>query len=369
MTPLKQSLIKQIKADGPISIAAYMAACLFHPNHGYYVNENPFGAEGDFITAPDISQMFGELTAAWLIEQWRAQGSPAHFTLCEIGPGRGTWMHDILRTITKAEPAMLEKADVVLIEKSEQLKQQQAQKLSAFSQTVKWHDDIADLKRQPTLFIANELFDALPVRQFVKTKQGWLERMVDIDAKGELIFTVGSASIDTNILPLNANAADDGSIFEYAPAREALMQNIATHINAHNGCGLFVDYGYAASSIGDTLQAVRNHAPENTLASPGKADLTSHVDFEALSISAHSAGAKAHPVMTQADFLLALGLVERAGILGAGKDKETQNAITQEVHRLAGNDANQMGELFKVLCLTQKTTPTPIPFTDNSTQS
>lgn len=362
MTPLKQVLINRIKTEGPISVADFMAECLFNPNDGYYVKNDPFGATGDFITAPEISQIFGELTASWLIQTWLNQGQPAPFTLCEIGPGRGVWMHDIITTISKLQPEMLASADITMIEKSDRLAEIQAATLKQLPNNINWLNDIADLPNRNTFFLANELFDALPTRQYVKTNQGWLERVVALGDDGELIFATGTGSLSKDLLPLSAAAASTGSIFEYAPAREAFAQQLAEHIQLHGGAALLFDYGHTKSDLGDTLQAVRNHAYEDVFENPGQADITSHVDFEAINIAVKMAGAQAHGIISQADFLLALGLVERAGILGAEKDDQTRQEISEAVHRLAGNDDGQMGDLFKVACITQKGEATPSPF-------
>ena len=363
MTPLKLNLIRRIKAEGPLSVADYMAECLFNPHHGYYVKSDPFGAKGDFITAPDISQIFGELTAFWLIQIWEDQGKPTPFTLCEIGPGRGVWMQDIIATISKLQPEMSKAMDVAIIEKSDRLAKVQADTLRNLPIKINWLTEIAELSNKPTFIIANELFDAIPMRQYVKTSQGWQERMVALDTNQELMFTIGTGSLSGDLLPLNASAAPEGSIFEYAPAREALAQQIAEHIGEHGGAALLIDYGHAKSDLGDTLQAVRNHAYEDVFANPGQADLTSHVDFEALNIAATMADTQTYKIISQAEFLLAMGLVERAGALGSDKDNAARETITKAVHRLAGNDVGQMGDMFKVSCMTQNGKPTPEPFT------
>ncbi|MEM8539777.1 MAG: class I SAM-dependent methyltransferase [Pseudomonadota bacterium] len=362
MTQLKQFLIRRIKTEGPMSVAAYMAECLFNPKHGYYVKNEPFGADGDFITAPDISQMFGELTASWLIQAWQDLGKPNPVTLCEIGPGRGVWMQDIVNTISKLQPDMCDALDVILIEKSANLAASQTKRLKNLAIKIKWLDDFSDLPNNKTLFIANELFDALPIRQYVKTNQAWLDRVIALDADDNFTFVEGTGSLSDKLLPLNAAAAAEGTIFEYAPAREALAQQIAEHINQHGGAALLIDYGHGKSDLGDTLQAVRDHVYEDVFANPGDADLTSHVDFEALNIAAKMGKAQTHQIVSQADFLLAMGLVERAGALGSDKDSRGRDEITAAVHRLAGNAEDQMGDLFKVMCITQRGQPTPMPF-------
>ncbi|MDZ7822735.1 MAG: class I SAM-dependent methyltransferase [Ahrensia sp.] len=364
MSALKQILINRISLSGPISVSDYMAECLFNPNHGYYTTkEQPFGRSGDFITAPAISQMFGELTAGWLVECWQNLGAPSPVTLCEIGAGDGTWMRDICRALKAIAPEFMIAAHIIIIEQSDKLIGAQKAKLSDVAAQIFWAQNITDLPPQPTIFIANELFDAIPTRQFVKTGTAWIERVVTVK-DNDLAFSVGTTVLDKSLLPLNASDAEIGAIFEYAPAREALISDIATHICDHRGAALFIDYGHGQSAIGDTLQAVQNHAYQDVFETPGQADITSHVDFEALTIAAKTSGAQTYPIITQGEFLLSLGLLERAGQLGTGKSQKVQTDITSSVNRLAGNDNNkaQMGDLFKVMCLTDKKTIAPPPF-------
>ncbi len=350
MTLLKRRLIERIAVSGPLSVADYFAACLFDPAYGYYTTKEPFGRVGDFITAPEVSQMFGELLAVWTFRNWDAMGRPAAFALAEIGPGRGTLMADMVRTLARIEGgAFLAGAQVFLIEASPRLTTIQKQKLANAPVAAHWLTTINALPDLPLIILGNELFDAIPIRQFVRAKNEWRERMVTIAPdETELSFAIGAATMPDAGLPWTASPPREGDILEVAPARTALMEGIASRIAASGGAGLFIDYGFGTPGFADTLQAVKDHAFDPVLAHPGEADLTSHVDFSAL-----SAAARAQGVFTrfkhQGDFLLKLGLLERAGALGAGKDEATQERIRSEVERLAGPD--QMGDLFKVLAI------------------
>ncbi|WP_054310554.1 class I SAM-dependent methyltransferase [Mesorhizobium sp. 1M-11] len=357
MTQLKRRIIELIATAGPIPTSEYMALCLFDPKAGYYTTREPFGTGGDFITAPEVSQMFGELVAVWLYEAWRAVGSPMPVTLAEIGPGRGTLTKDMLRTLERLDPAFVAGASIALIETSPRLREKQRDGLAGSAASVEWHETVASLPGAPLLIVGNELFDAVPIRQFVRTSDGWRERMVGLDENGELAFFAGAASLDPSLLPPDAESVPDGSIVEIAPARSALMQTIADQIAAHGGAGLFFDYGHLQPGVGDTLQALRSHEYEDVLASPGEADLTSHVDFSALATSARMAGLRAD-FTTQGSFLLGMGLLERAGRLGADADDATRERLSGEVERLAGPQA--MGDLFKVLAVAHEDIALPV---------
>jgi SAM-dependent MidA family methyltransferase len=356
MTALKDKIARLVSAAGPISVADYMATCLFDPQHGYYTTREPFGAQGDFTTAPEISQMFGELAAAWLVGEWRSAGSPAGSTIAEIGPGRGTMMKDMARTILRLAPELAAGARFALVETSPRLRDVQRATLAGTALAFEWHDAIATLRDGPLFIVGNELFDALPVRQFGKTSTGWRERMVGLSDGGELAFVAGAAGLDPALLPPDAATAAEGAIVEVAPAREALMEEIAARIARQGGAGLFIDYGHLQPAVGDTLQALARHRHEDVLASPGQADLTAHVDFAALAAVAARHGLAAR-LETQGDFLLRSGLLERAGALGAGRDEVMQERLGSVVERLAG--PAEMGNLFKVLSLvgTAGTTP------------
>jgi SAM-dependent MidA family methyltransferase len=349
VTPLGERLAGLIVAAGPISVADYMAACLFDPQHGYYTTREPFGAQGDFVTAPEVSQMFGELVAVRLLDMWEAAGRPAAPVVAEIGPGRGTLMRDTVRTLGQLAPGLVRTARFELVETSPRLREVQKATLAESLPDFRWHETVATLPDGPLFMIGNELFDAIPVRQFVRTRAGWRERVVALDETGSLQFAAGFAGIDAGLLPAGADASPEGAIFEAAPAREALMDEIAARIAARGGGVLFFDYGHLEPGLGDTLQALRRHAFDDPLAHPGEADLTSHVDFNALARVARSHGLSVS-LHEQGQWLLDMGLLARAGSLGHGKSEAEQSAIADAVERLASPD--QMGRLFKVMEVT-----------------
>ncbi|CAG1015173.1 hypothetical protein RHIZO_04990 [Rhizobiaceae bacterium] len=348
MTPLGERIRRLIAAAGPISVADYMAACLFDPQHGYYTTREPFGREGDFVTAPEISQMFGELVAVWIVQAWQSGGMPMPATVAEIGPGRGTLMKDVIRTIRRLAPDLASRADFALIETSPRLIAAQKEALRDAGPALAWHSEVETLPAQPLFVVGNEIFDALPFRQFVRTDEGWLERAVGTDEKGNFRFATGTGALPHHVLPPEVRDAGIGSIFEIAPAREALMSAIAERVASRGGAGIFFDYGHLAPSAGDTFQAVRRHRSEDVFASPGEADLTSHVDFSALAHIARTHGLEAR-MTTQGEFLLGMGLLERAGKLGQAAGDDMRRKIAADVERLAGPD--QMGDLFKVITI------------------
>lgn len=347
MTGLGARLRRLIATAGPVTVAEYMAACLFDPDHGYYTTREPFGVSGDFTTAPEISQMFGELIAASMYQAWIAADRPRPVTLAEIGPGRGTLMTDMLRTLDRIDPAFIVLARIAMIEASPRLTEIQKQRFGTGGRAKpRWFTELSQVPQGALFLVANELFDAIPTRQFVRTPAGWRERMVALDEAGGLCFAIGATGIDPSMLPEGADAAPQGAIVEISPARDAMMQTICERIAGHGGQALLIDYGYTVPPFGDTLQAMRRHAFDDVLAHPGEADLTTHVDFIALARVAEAAGLEAE-IVTQGEFLLKAGLLERAGALGAGKDAATRQRLQGEAERLAGPDA--MGDLFKVL--------------------
>lgn len=358
--PLKERLIQRIEAQGPITVAEYMSACLSDPQAGYYTTREPFGRQGDFITAPEVSQMFGELIGAFCLAAYERMGSPAAFRLVEIGPGRGSLMADLLR-VAALRPAFCRAADLWLVETSPRLRQIQGQTLKNASLSPSFADRIEDVPEGPMLLVANEFFDALPIHQFVKTPEGWLERLIGTGPEGTLQFGAGTAKLAQSDLPAHLQAAAAGAILETQPAANAIAETIAARIAKESGTALFIDYGYLRSAPGDTLQALRNHSYDDVLAHPGEADLTAHVNFEALAAAAARGGAVAFGPLTQGEFLLRLGLLERAGALGAGKSFQEQEAIRDAVERLAA--PQQMGDLFKVLAISGSGSPL-VPFDD-----
>ncbi|MCW5718573.1 MAG: SAM-dependent methyltransferase [Bauldia sp.] len=336
-----------------------MAVCLGDPEHGYYTTREPFGQGGDFITSPEISQIFGELIGLWAVATWEAMGSPARFVLAELGPGRGTLMADALRA-ARVRPQFLAAATVALVEISPRLRVAQAEAIAPLGIEPVWRDRVDDLPGGPLIVIANEFFDALPVRQIVRTADGWAERMVGLGEKGDLVFglrPVTSPAPHPNPLPAGGErggtTADDalpeGSIVELRPAADAIVATLAARIARDGGAALLIDYGYAEPGAGDTLQALYRQLYDSALSHPGEADLTAHVDFAALARGATTAGAVAYPVTTQGEFLGLLGIADRVRALAAGKSAEEQQAIGVAAHRLVHPDA--MGSLFKVLAI------------------
>ncbi|MDU8927338.1 SAM-dependent methyltransferase [Alisedimentitalea sp. MJ-SS2] len=348
MSPLSDHLRDLIASQGPIPVSDYMALCLMHPEHGYYATRDPFGASGDFITAPEISQMFGELIGLSLAQAWMDQGVPNRFTLAELGPGRGTLMADILRA-TRSVPGFQAAAQIHLIEASPTLKSIQAETLEGYCTT--WSDRITALPDQPLYLVANEFFDALPIRQFVRSGLGWCERQIGWNEG----LTFGLAP-ETRYDSLTHRLDDtkDGDLVEQCPASVPIATQIGQQISSQGGTALIIDYG-DWHSLGDTLQALENHAPVNPLQNPGNADLTAHVDFEALAMAAPCAHTKLTP---QGVFLERLGITQRAQSLAqnlSGKPLETHIAA----HRRLTHPA-EMGTLFKVLGLyPHGTTPPP----------
>jgi SAM-dependent MidA family methyltransferase len=350
-SPLGEKIKTLIRTNGPISVTDYFALCLADPEYGYYRTREPFGRHGDFITAPEISQLFGEMVGIFMVHAWQQHGTPERIRLVEIGPGRGTMMADMLRVIKRIAPVLFEQLTVHLVETSERLRGVQRVTLETYSTKISWHDSFEDVPRGFCLIAANELFDAIPIRQFVKTPTGFRERLISIDAGDDLAFIAGIATVDPNVLPAPASSIPDGTIFEHAPARQAVMQTLCERLGQEGGTALIIDYGHMVTGFGDTLQAVMNHDFDPPLAHPGEADLTSHVDFEDLAKVAVSMGLHLNGGLRQGEFLYGLGLAERAKALARDKDPSEQRLIAAAVDRLAGEGAGKMGELFKVIAV------------------
>ncbi|UVC07053.1 class I SAM-dependent methyltransferase [Rhizobium sp. TH2] len=349
-TPLADKIKAIISVNGPISVTDYFALCLADPEHGYYKTRDPFGRGGDFVTAPEVSQLFGEMIGVFLVEAWRKHLRPSrNLRIAEIGPGRGTMMADILRTVRQLAPELYDAATVHLVETSPALRSIQQTTLASHSEKLAWHESFDTIPPGFLLFVANEFFDAVPIRQFVKTANGFRERLVGVDERENLAFAAGVTGVDPALLPAGHQAAAPGTIAEVAPARMAIMQLLSDRLFDAGGTALIIDYGHLATGLGDTLQAVFKHTFDPPLAHPGEADLTSHVDFQSLAEIARSRSIAVNGLMTQGEFLLKLGLLERAGALGRGKSPKQQAEIQAAVERLAGTAPNQMGELFKVM--------------------
>jgi SAM-dependent MidA family methyltransferase len=324
LTPFERALRERIAADGPISVEAFMEAC----NSYYYATRDPLGADGDFVTAPEISQMFGELVGAALADCWSKAGQPADAIYVELGPGRGTLAADALRVLRSAHFA----GDVHFVETSPTLRERQRQAVP----DAHWHGDFDHVPGRPLLIVANEFLDALPVRQFAGT------------AERRVVAAGGGLAFDRN-----------GEIVERAPQREAAIQQMAARLVRHGGAALLIDYGYALGGPGDTLQAVRRHGFAPVLARPGEQDLTAHVDFGAVTRAATAAGAAVTPLASQRDWLNRLGIGARAAALTSA-NPERAAELAAAVQRLTGRD--QMGELFKVLAIHSPKWPQPAGF-------
>ncbi len=359
-TALEDRLIALIRARGPISVADYMADALFHPQDGYYNSGAPIGADGDFITAPEVSQIFGELIGLWLVQTWTDMGSPAVFNLVELGPGRGVLMQDILRA-ARLRPAFLNAAHVFLVETSGRLRVEQRRRLKDSGVRIDWKDRFADVPPAPTLVVANEFFDCFPIRQFERGETGWRERLVGLAADGgELAFVSAGAPPEPSVdLPPKDDVAK-GSIFEISEAAEAAADEIARTLAAHGGRALIIDYGHLHDGFGETLQAVRRHKFWPVLTAPGAADITAHVNFERLTRAAFNAGASAHGPVPQGAFLERLGLPFRLERLCHGKTPDEVMTLHQGAQRLVSPSA--MGEIFKAFCISAPGLPAPAGF-------
>lgn len=341
MTPLARIIAARIRASGPMSLADYMQTCLMDSRHGYYATRDPFGAQGDFTTAPEIHQLFGELCGLALAQAWMDQGRPAPFTLAEPGPGRGTLMADMLRAM-KVAPGLREAAEVALIEASPHLRQVQQERLGAVTHL----ETVEHLPSKPLFLIANEFIDALPIRQFQMTPEGWRERVVGLSAEGALELGLGA------VVPL-PRKGQAGDVVEDCAAGVAIVEEISRRIAAHGGAAIFIDYG-TWDGQGDSFQALRNHRPEGPLAHPGEADLTAHVDFAPLAAAARRAGAMPSRLVTQGEWLLSLGAEARAQRLAEAGDQGAMGALA----RLTG--PSEMGHLFKALAIWPRGAP-PVP--------
>jgi len=344
-----------IGRDGPISVARYMAEVLGHPEFGYYRRADPLGAAGDFITAPEVSQVFGELLGAWCAVVWQQMGRPDPVRLAEIGPGRGTLMADALRLLRKTAPGVRDAATLHLVETSPALRDKQIEALAG--EDAHWHAALADVPPGPLLLIANEFFDALPVQQFEHTADGWRERLVDRD--GEDFRFVLSGTITSPPIALD----DAGNVFEICTEARELAGAIGARVARDGGAAIVIDYGHRTSGAGDTLQAVRGHRYHGVLDEPGSADLTAHVDFEALGHAARDAGALVYGPVPQGLFLERLGLRERTEVLCQSASDAQAADVRAASRRLIA--ASEMGSLFQALAIASPKQPPPPGFDDH----
>jgi len=350
-SPLQSEIKKLIKSSGPMPVWRYMELCLTHPEHGYYVSRDPLGREGDFITAPEVSQMFGELLGLWTASVWKAIGSPPVLRLVELGPGRATMMADALRAL-RVLPPLFQSLSIHMVEINPVLRDKQKATLSGAS-NIDWHDTIDDIPEGPAVILANEYFDVLPIHQAVRRETGWHERVVDLDDSGKLIFGAAPEPIPRFevLLPPLVRAAPVGAVFEWRP--DAEIMKIATRVRDQDGAALIIDYGHLRSDAGETFQAIARHSYADPLKTPGQADVTAHVDFQALARAAEDLGARVHGPATQGDFLKRLGIETRAVTLMAKATHEVSEAISAALKRLTDSGRGGMGSMFKVLAISE----------------
>lgn len=343
MTTLKARLQAQIAAGGPLTVAQYMTACLHDPEDGYYAVRPRLGEKGDFVTAPLVSQMFGELLGLWAVECWTRLGRPQRFCLVEAGPGDGTLMSDLLRA-ARLSPGFLQAADLWLIETSAPLIETQRARLAASPLSPCWTDRLEALPGDaPVILIANELLDCLPARQFVRTPQGWAERMVGLDQAGELAFGLSPRPVG-RLMP----EAQPGELIEISAAQTAFAAGLGALIARQGGAALLIDYGRDTPGAGDTLQALHRHRKVPPLETPGQADLTVHADFPAVAAAARGAGAQVSAIRTQGELLCRLGIHARAEALMSARP-DRADRVGRQIERLIA--PNWMGTLFKAVAI------------------
>jgi NADH dehydrogenase [ubiquinone] 1 alpha subcomplex assembly factor 7 len=360
-SPLEAEIRRRIQAAGPMPVGEYMALCLGDSEHGYYTTRDPLGERGDFITAPEISQMFGELIGIWMAAVWKMMGEPENLRIIELGPGRGTLMNDALRA-AQVMPNFGDAAVVHLIEISPTLQAKQERTLQGQPTPVFWHSALDAVPEGPAIIVANEFFDALPINQAVKTADGWHERQIEINADGNLAFAVAPEAIPLfdRLLPPAVRDAPEQSIFEWRG--DTVAMQIGRRIAADGGAALAIDYGHAESAAGETLQAVGRHAYVDPLSAPGTVDLTAHVDFQALARAVEAMGANGFGPIDQSQFLRNLGIETRAAALKAKAAPPAAAAIDMTLARLIGHGRTDMGALFKAAAFTHPNLGTPPGF-------
>ena len=364
-TALGAEIKRMIKADGPMRLDRYMDLCLGHPEYGYYRTRDPFGQGGDFTTAPEVSQMFGELIAVWCIDAWDALGQPGELQIVELGPGRGTLMADLLRTL-RSVASFTARVDVHLVETSEILRKSQREAIAPFDANPTWHDALASVPGGVAVVVANEFFDALPVRQFERRSGAWFgTRLVGLElSDGDLtlgLLPFAAVQPEVTDFQVPQRPSKDGDLLGDSRRRGGIMaRDLAARLSAHAGAALIMDYGHLASGFGDTMQAVKAHEPVEITSSPGASDLTSHVDFSDLAAAMAAAGATVWPALTQRAFLLAMGIEPRAEVLKRNAAAHEARDIDAACARLT--DCDQMGNLFKVCAATAGTLRPPYAF-------
>lgn len=359
-TPLARKLAARIESEGPISLHDYMAACLYDEEFGYYRKRgSPLGAQGDFVTAPEISQLFGEMIGLWAADTWQRLGAPSPFRLIELGPGRGTLMADALRVL-KVVPPLIEACTVTLVESSDTLITQQRETLEGAPVPVEWAARLEDLPAGPAILIGNEFLDCLPVRQFqLSEAEGvWCERMVAL-AEDRAGFAICLGDATQKTLELPEQAPPDGAVFEHRPGVKRMLDVFSARASGHPFAALLLDYGHDQPGYGDTLQAVRRHRFAGLFEAPGESDMTAHVDFAHLQRGAARTGLATFGPVPMGQFLLKLGLQERYAQLLRRASPEQAGTLTKGVARLV--DPRQMGVLFKAFAVASEGRMHPLP--------
>ena len=356
MTTLLDELKALIAHKGPITVERYMELALAHPEFGYYMNRDPFGATGDFTTSPEISQMFGELIGLWAAEVWAKMGSPNPVKFIELGPGRGTLMSDALRA-ARIVPEFRAALEVWLLETSPALASIQHELLLDAGVAIAWAQTLKEIPEGPSIVIGNEFLDALPVRQFVRTSGQWRERVVRLDETGGLAFDVAPEAE-----PYIRGVAREGEVLEVNPAGHRFMFELGARLVRGTGAALLIDYGHTVTGIGDTLQALRAHRYVEALAMPGECDLTAHVDFAAMARSAAATGAAVYGPIDQGDFLRGIGIDLRTKALADRAGPERAEELGQARNRLVGKGKGEMGALFKVMAIANRGLAAPPGF-------
>jgi SAM-dependent MidA family methyltransferase len=365
LSPLHTEIKRLIRTFGPMPVWRYMELCLTHPQHGYYISRDPLGREGDFITAPEVSQMFGELLGLWAASIWKAIGSPSQFRLIELGPGRGTMMSDALRAL-RVLPPLYQTLSIHMIEINPVLREKQQAALTGL-RNVTWHKRFDDVPDGPCVIFANEYFDVLPIHQMIRRENGWHERVIELDADENFVYNVASDPMPgfEALLPPLVRAAPVGTIFEWRPDTE--IMSLAKRVRDQRGAALIIDYGHVRSDVGDTFQAIARHSFADPLKTPGLADITAHVDFEALGRGAEAVGARVHGPVTQGEFLQRLGIETRALTLMQKASHEVSADVANGLQRLIGGGDSGMGSLFKVLAVSDPDIPMLAGISDDRT--
>ena len=360
-----EQIHKKIRETGPITIAEFMTICLLDPTNGYYPTRDPFGKDGDFITSPEISQMFGELIGLWCMQTWHDMGQPKKINLIEYGPGRGIMMQDIVR-VAKLDSNFLESINITFIEASPVLEAIQAETLSKAPCPVNWASNLEEIPQMPTIILGNEFLDCLPIRQFIQTDEnkglkGWRERLVTVK-NNNLAFGISPFELpqwQKKVLPTSHNKAIQNDLLEFCPAFSQIIDELKKRSLNNDTRALFVDYGPATTDFGDTLQSLKEHRKVNVFSDLGNADLTARVNFEHLVNLSINNNLSVTSVITQGEFLCNMGIKVRAKNLMKAKPESMIN-IQRQLNKLISRD--EMGALFKVICFQSEGLGLPLGF-------